>query len=280
MNNSRKFIENISHGKRFWLFCAFLSTIFAFNGHAQRLSAAFLEYIDTYKEYAQLYQVEYGVPASVTLAQGLLESAAGRSYLATETNNHFGIKCHQWEGEGVMRQGDCYRKYETAQDSYLDHAKFLCMKRYQPLHELKITDYKGWANGLRRLGYAEDPAYASLLIKLIEQYELYQYDINPEAALAAAQHAKHTTETSGLPQRKSKHDVRNVPPPNKIDRNGGKQHQNVPQPKPKAKAEQKSPPPPSASQKRTNTNDQVRRSSTRSRGGGYKGNHNSSDNDD
>ena len=279
MNKSCKIIDNFRHCKRFFAFCIFLGIFSAFSTHAERLSAAFLEYIDTYKEYAQMYQVEYGVPASITLAQGLLESAAGRSYLATEANNHFGIKCHRWEGEGVMRQGDCYRKYDSAQDSYLDHAKFLCMKRYQPLHELAVTDYKGWATGLRRLGYAEDPAYANLLIKLIEQYELYQYDVNPEAALAAAQRSRKATEGTGLPQRKAQHDVRAVPPPAKIDHSKDKKPA-VPQPKTKAKAEQRTPPPPSASQQRTTTNQRVGRMSTRSRGGGHSPAHNSSDNDD
>ncbi|HAP50488.1 MAG TPA: hypothetical protein DCQ56_04615 [Porphyromonadaceae bacterium] len=166
--------------KRLAPFCIIFGA--ASTGLAQqpRLNAVYLEYIDRYKEVAIKHHTEFGVPASITLAQGLLESRAGRSYLATQGNNHFGIKCHRWAGEHVewddTLKHDCYRKYASAEDSFEDHARFLCGRRYQPLHRLDSTDYKGWATGLRQCGYAEDPAYPEKLIALIEQYELQRYD--------------------------------------------------------------------------------------------------------
>lgn len=122
-----------------------------------------------------------GVPASITLAQGLLESGAGRSSLANEGNNHFGIKCHGWEGEKVYfdddRKGECFRKYKTAAESFADHSNFLrYQKRYQSLFDLPTEDYKGWATGLKAAGYATDPGYAGKLIDLIETYGLSKYD--------------------------------------------------------------------------------------------------------
>ena len=143
-------------------------------------NARYLGYIDRYKGIAIETFQTHGVPASITLAQGLLESNAGGSYLATRGNNHFGIKCHKWAGEVVeyddTLKHDCYRKYGAPEDSFLDHAKFLCAKRYRPLHELDSTDYRGWAEGLRKCGYAEDPAYPQKLIAIIDQYGLSQYD--------------------------------------------------------------------------------------------------------
>lgn len=148
---------------------------------SQRLSAQFLAYIDQYKDIAIKQAQEYGVPASITLAQGLLESGAGQSNLARNGHNHFGIKCHRdWKGERIM-EGDssnsiCYRQYGKAEDSFTDHARFLQGKRYAKLYDLEITDYRGWAQGLRDCGYAEDRAYPTLLIGLIEKYQLFQYD--------------------------------------------------------------------------------------------------------
>ena len=116
------------------------------------------------------------------MAQGLLESGAGRSELARKSNNHFGIKCHSdWRGGRVYHdddlRGECFRKYKNAEQSYEDHAKFLTERpRYASLFKLKVTDYKGWAKGLQRCGYATDRAYANRLIKLIEDYDLYRYD--------------------------------------------------------------------------------------------------------
>lgn len=123
-----------------------------------------------------------GIPASITLAQGLLESSAGQSYLAVYGNNHFGIKCHRdWKGERVFRDDDarheCFRKYKDAADSYRDHSDFLRYRdRYKFLFEYELTDYKRWAYGLKKAGYATDPAYASKLIEVIERYELSRYD--------------------------------------------------------------------------------------------------------
>lgn len=141
----------------------------------------FEEYITTFSPLAIQYQTEYGIPASITLAQGILESGAGRSLLATQGNNHFGIKCHKdWEGEWMLRDDDkpneCFRVYESAEESYRDHAEFLQKSRYQPLYNLNVTDYKGWAKGLKRCGYATSPTYAEKLISIIERYGLYVYD--------------------------------------------------------------------------------------------------------
>lgn len=148
---------------------------------SQRLSAQFLSYIDQYKDIAIKHAQEYGVPASITLAQGLLESGAGQSSLARNGHNHFGIKCHNsWKGERILvgdsASSTCYRHYGKDEDSFIDHARFLQGKRYAKLYDLKATDYKGWAQGLQECGYAEDPSYPALLINLIEKYQLFQYD--------------------------------------------------------------------------------------------------------
>lgn len=139
------------------------------------------EYIDTYSEMAVEQQQRHGIPASITLAQGLLESAAGRSTLATRGNNHFGIKCHNtWKGDTMLRSddapNDCFRVYKNASQSFDDHSQFLLKKRYAPLFELDPLDYVGWANTLRKCGYATDPNYASRLITIIERYALYLFD--------------------------------------------------------------------------------------------------------
>ncbi|MDE6444383.1 MAG: glucosaminidase domain-containing protein [Muribaculaceae bacterium] len=151
------------------------------------------EYIDRYCSLAVEHQTEYGIPASITLAQGLLESAAGRSTLASEGNNHFGIKCHkEWNGETMLRNDDkpdeCFRVYNTPEESFRDHSLFLRRTRYLRLFDLDVTDYKGWAKGLRECGYATDPNYAARLITIIERYALYTYDSaggqNPEEMAA------------------------------------------------------------------------------------------------
>lgn len=148
---------------------------------AQHKNKAYLDYIDKYKSLAVKHQKQYGIPASITLAQGLLESGAGRSELARKSNNHFGIKCHSdWKGKRVYhdddRKDDCFRKYDSPEDSFEDHAKFLKRPRYASLFELKVTDYRGWAKGLKACGYATDRSYANKLIQTIELYELYKYD--------------------------------------------------------------------------------------------------------
>lgn len=135
-------------------------------------------------EFAPIAQEEmklYRIPASITLAQGILESGAGRGDLTRRANNHFGIKCHDWEGERVYhdddRRGECFRKYKEAKYSYRDHSLFLANRgRYSDLFNLDPDDYKGWAKGLRKAGYATDRRYPDKLIGLIERYELYRYD--------------------------------------------------------------------------------------------------------
>ena len=123
----------------------------------------------------------YRIPASITLAQGILESGSGTSRLATEGNNHFGIKCHGWTGKTIYldddAKGECFRVYENPKESYEDHSKFLVEnKRYSSLFALEISDYESWANGLKTAGYATNPKYADQLIALIEELNLSDYD--------------------------------------------------------------------------------------------------------
>ena len=139
------------------------------------------EYIDTYKELAMKEMEQSGIPASITLAQGVLESGNGNSGLARKANNHFGIKCHGWEGKSVRHDDDakneCFRKYKSVDESYTDHTEFLTTRsRYASLFELERDDYKAWAKGLKKAGYATSPTYADALIRLIEENELYKYD--------------------------------------------------------------------------------------------------------
>jgi flagellum-specific peptidoglycan hydrolase FlgJ len=148
-----------------------------------------LEYIDQYKGIAIEEMLKNGIPASITLAQGLLESASGNSTLATEANNHFGIKCNTgWTGPTILRDddaaGECFRVYESAEQSYRDHSEFLKRARYVSLFQLDRNDYKGWAHGLKKAGYATNPRYAELLIDLIERYELDQFDREEKNQLA------------------------------------------------------------------------------------------------
>lgn len=162
-------------------FCILLlTTHFCLIG--QNKEKAVLDYIEKYKDFAMLEMQEYKIPASITLAQGILESGRGTSELARKGNNHFGIKCHNdWKGKRMYKTDDapneCFRVYNNASESYRDHSKFLAEgTRYAFLFELKITDYKGWAKGLKKAGYATFPAYANVLINLIENYDLTQYD--------------------------------------------------------------------------------------------------------
>jgi len=141
-----------------------------------------LAYIDLYKDIAILEMISYQIPASITLAQGILESQTGNSRLAARGNNHFGIKCHKsWTGKRIYHDDDarqeCFRKYEHAFSSFRDHSLFLYGRdRYSGLFNLKKKNYKGWAKGLRKAGYATDPRYPNKLIKFIETYELYRFD--------------------------------------------------------------------------------------------------------
>ncbi|MBQ2173238.1 MAG: glucosaminidase domain-containing protein [Bacteroidales bacterium] len=144
-------------------------------------------YIKKYADMAVKEMIRSGVPASITLAQGMLESGNGQSRLAVQGNNHFGIKCHKgWEGKTLHHDddapGECFRVYESVADSYKDHSDFLRYRdRYKFLFDLERTDYKGWAYGLKKAGYATDPGYPAKLIKYIEEYDLARYDVLEKA---------------------------------------------------------------------------------------------------
>ncbi len=167
------------------LSCFLLAIIPGGNTSAQNndLDEAVKSYIATYREIAVKEMMEYRIPASITLAQGIYESNAGRSRLATDANNHFGIKCHkEWEGKTFIQddetKNECFRKYNNPEESFRDHSYFLSQRdRYKPLFNLEITDYRGWANGLKTYGYATNLNYADHLIKTIEDYRLYQLDV-------------------------------------------------------------------------------------------------------
>lgn len=145
-------------------------------------TAMVLQYIDDFKDTAKNNMKEYGVPASITLAQGILESGVGTGSLSQQANNHFGIKCHkEWNGPSVLHHDDaadeCFRKYNDPAESYRDHSLFLTTRsRYDFLFDLPTGDYKAWAKGLKKAGYATDPKYPDKLISLIERYDLHQYD--------------------------------------------------------------------------------------------------------
>ena len=145
-------------------------------------------YVKTYAEVAQQEMRTYEIPASITLAQGILESGIGNSRLATQANNHFGIKCHkEWRGKRIYHdddeKGECFRVYKDPRNSYRDHSLFLTTRsRYDFLFELKKRDYKAWAKGLKKAGYATDPKYPDKLINLIERYRLDRYDLTKRKA--------------------------------------------------------------------------------------------------
>lgn len=157
-------------------------------------------YIEQFASLAVEEMYRSGVPASITLAQGLLESRYGLSELAVKGNNHFGIKCHNnWKGGKMYhdddQKGECFRKYPSPEQSYRDHSDFLRYRdRYKFLFDYKITDYKAWAHGLKKAGYATDPAYPSKLINLIEDYKLYEYDTKPKS------HTRSAKKTEELPK--------------------------------------------------------------------------------
>lgn len=174
----------------------------------------YLEYIETYQQIAVREMNSYRIPASITLAQGLLESAAGKSRLAVEANNHFGVKCRKdWIGPAIYHdddaKGECFRKYKDALESYEDHSKFLVNSpRYAFLFDFEVTDYKSWAFGLKKAGYATDPNYPTRLIKIIEDYKLYTYDsadkILPKKEPQIKEDRQTTTETPAVSKSKSK----------------------------------------------------------------------------
>ena len=180
-----------------------LGMCFVANAQPQPPSAP-EQYIAEWNDEAVYQMAVHGIPASITLAQGILESGSGQSELAAKSNNHFGIKCHSdWGGESVYHdddhRGECFRSYDNASESFHDHSEFLKRSRYEALFELKPTDYVRWAKGLKKCGYATNPKYAHQLIDLIERYGLEQYDEQGLAlkadreAFAAAELAQATT---------------------------------------------------------------------------------------
>ena len=180
------------------LLCFFVGCTFIF-AQSQRLSDKYINYIKKYHPLAQQQQKMHGIPASITLAQGLLESQCGESRLAKVGNNHFGIKCNGWTGDTILKDddkiNDCFRRYARAEDSFSDHSAFLKRKRYAPLFNLKKDDYAAWARTLKKCGYATDPAYPDKLIRLIETYQLYKYDKNETPLFADNSKSKNKVDT-------------------------------------------------------------------------------------
>ena len=186
--------------RKLFLFLILMLSVSA-NGQL-RWNQQYQQYVYQYKDIAIEQMQRWKIPASITLAQGLLESGAGRSELARKGNNHFGIKCHGWDGATIRqnddRSNECFRAYRSAFESYEDHSRFLASgKRYRHLFKLKITDYKGWAKGLKAAGYATNPAYANKLIELIQLYKLHQYDSAKEYDKFRVKQSKSTF--TGLP---------------------------------------------------------------------------------
>jgi len=164
----------------FFVLMLFLAAITVF-AQSMKKTQRFQSYFDTYKDMAIEQMKKYHVPASITLAQGVLESGAGDSELARNANNHFGIKCNGWQGRKSYHDddesGECFRAYNSVKESFEDHSLFLVNgKRYSRLFQLKQTDYKGWAKGLKECGYATSPTYATKLIEIIELYGLHDFD--------------------------------------------------------------------------------------------------------
>lgn len=167
--------------KRCFLTVVFCAIVLSAWTDGPKRSVLYEAYIEQYKDLAIEEMLRYGVPASITLAQGILESGGGSSELAVKGNNHFGIKCHGWSGRKVYHDddahGECFRAYDHPRESFEDHSKFLRNgSRYSKLFTLDRTDYQGWARGLKAAGYATSPTYAQRLIGIIELYNLDQYD--------------------------------------------------------------------------------------------------------
>ncbi len=192
--------------KTITLACILLTTL---NLSAERRK----KYIHKYKKIAIQEMLRTGIPASIGLAQGILESGDGNSNLALDANNHFGIKCHDWTGKTYTMDDDakdeCFRKYNHPEESWLDHSKFLTSRpRYAELFQLKTTDYKGWARGLKAAGYATNPKYADLLIKIIEEEGLHEYDrkvketIDIQVDIPIEEFTEATTPTNNISYRK------------------------------------------------------------------------------
>lgn len=168
------------------LYIYFLTAAFTVNAQPDQRRLSPAEYISLYKEMAVVNMNEKKVPASITLAQAMFESDFGNSPLAREARNHFGIKCHDvWNGATYHQDDDakdeCFRKYDNPLQSFQDHSDFLLSRqRYNFLFDLDITDYKGWARGLKTAGYATNPNYPARLIDIIERYQLYYLDEGKE----------------------------------------------------------------------------------------------------
>jgi uncharacterized FlgJ-related protein len=165
--------------KKFLFFLLALG--FCFSSYSIESRMSNLDYVNAWKQIAVRQMIDFKIPASITLAQGILESGSGNSILAQKGNNHFGIKCHGWEGEKLFLDDDtkneCFRVYDNAELSYVDHSEFLTNnKRYAVLFDLDLNDYSGWANGLKNAGYATNPKYPSLLIDIIEKMNLTELD--------------------------------------------------------------------------------------------------------
>lgn len=189
---------------RFQLCVLFILSVWIFNTAFGQLAPAKMtkeEYIKLYRDIAIEEMNMFGIPASITLAQGVLESTHGNSSLATDANNHFGIKCHkEWTGETYHMDDDdkneCFRKYATPEESYKDHSLFLTSReRYTFLFGIAVTDYKSWAYGLKKAGYATNPNYPELLIKIIEDFKLYELDNNYNKDVV---HKKHHNEKDAV----------------------------------------------------------------------------------
>lgn len=164
-----------------WKYIGLFFTVMIFSMRGIAQNEEVITYVEEWNDVAVNQMVLHGIPASITLAQGILESGYGKSRLAVRANNHFGIKCHGWKGEGFYQDDDkkdeCFRKYESASASYEDHSLFLTTRsRYDFLFDLDITDYKAWAKGLKKAGYATNPKYHKKLITLIEKYDLDEFD--------------------------------------------------------------------------------------------------------
>jgi LysM repeat protein len=180
-----------------------IQTALLVSGNGNETEYTRKDYIDRWKVTALKNMFEHNIPASITLAQGILESGNGNSTLTRKANNHFGIKCHGWDGPGYYMDDDkkdeCFRSYKRAEDSFEDHSQFLLKSRYADLFKLKLTDYKGWAKGLKKAGYATNPEYASRLIKIIEENKLYEFDkYSYEDYLSLKSKSKYDDESDAL----------------------------------------------------------------------------------
>lgn len=204
-------IQQVLKTSLVWVLVTVLAPVLAQAGSADQTPE---QYIAKWKEVAVRKMKEHGIPASITMAQGLLESRNGNSILAVNGNNHFGIKCTpDWTGGSIFydddKKNECFRKYRSADQSFEDHSKFLQRPRYANLFELKPTDYKGWAHGLKRAGYATDPHYPQKLINLIERYQLDNLDRGVNVSYASKD-ATPGKATSGNPVRHTNRNDDNV----------------------------------------------------------------------